>query len=568
LTGTIPPGSQLDYSHTTVTFTAYSHITHSTSHATLVISYSASNAGPGGTKHGHPTSLSVAARKRLVLGLSITFGAIGGLLLLTALLAIFRRCARVRDTALIGEEGTHAWTAEERKWYGIGVDVEKSARDVGRGQGWAKHSGGSDVSEKGSLEEGRLTANENPFESELERQVPPSGTYGHLGLGLRRVSPRSPSGQPPTSRSGVMSKGEFVGKVRQTARKVSNKVRMVSDKYTRMRARRIRPPIGRPVLVTRTGMDANGLTVNRVPLNTHDGPSYNYAANPFGDFDGSRGTSLTDSPTSSSGGRSIPVRRADFASPKTARPQRPSLARIQAHRASAGSLATHAGEATLHTASRATSVRSVNSASGISYQAKLETTRFPAERPRVVQFTSSTRVPIPKLPSEQLNLLAKGQTAPATGQSKRIASQTAAVFNTSEVRRQGSLDGLNLGMHYVNTLGENLSDVVFPAARGKENATKIVVTAGEEFRFRVNVAIQTGAYRPLEARLASGGPLPDFLQLDLMSHGGDGTLRKAVEFYGIPNSNEVGEYSVAVYATDNMEPVAKVIVRVKSRGGS
>lgn len=544
LTGTIPAKSQLDYSRTTVTFTAYSHITHSTSHASLVISFTASKVGPGGIKHGHLTSLSVGARKRLILGLSITFGAIGGLILLTVFLSIFRRCARVRDTALMGEEGTHAWTAEERKWYGIGVDVEKIGRDlvVGRGPGWTKPSNGSDSSEKGSLEGARPPANENPFEPELERQADRSGPYGHLGLGLRRVSPRATSGHPPTSRSAVMSKSEFVGKVRQTARKVSDKVRMVSDKYTRMRVRRLRPPISRPTMVTHTETDANGLTVTGPPF---AGPGVPYTVNPFSDFDGSRGTSLTDSPTSSSGGRSIPVRRADFASPRFG-PQRPSPARVQDRRDSVGSLATHAGEATLHTASRATSIRSLNGAHQSEHP----------ERPRVVQFTSSTRVPVPKLPSGQL---VNGQGAQVAGPPRRIASQTATVFNAGEGRRQESVDGLNLGMHYVNTLGEKLDDA------GLAATSKVVVTAGEEFRFRVKVATQTGEYRQLEAKLTSGLALPPFIQLDPMSCGADGSSRRAVEFYGAPNPGAIGNYSVGVYAVGDTKPVATVIVMVKGR---
>ncbi|KIM83109.1 hypothetical protein PILCRDRAFT_784283 [Piloderma croceum F 1598] len=510
LTGTIPAKSQLDYSHTTVTFTAYSHITHSTSHASLVISFTASKVGPGGIKHGHLTSLSVGARKRLILGLGITFGAIGGLILLTVFLSIFRRCARVRDTALMGEEGTQAWTAEERKWYGIGG--------------------------------AQPPANENPFEPELERQADQSGPYGHLGLGLRRVSPRDTSGHPPTSRSAVMSKSEFVGKVRQTARKVSDKVRMVSDKYTRMRVRRIRPPIGRPVMVTHTGMDVNGLTVTGPPF---AGPRVPYAVNPFSDFDGSRGTSLTDSPTSSSGGRSIPVRRADFASPRFG-PQRPSPARVQDRRDSVGSLATHAGEATLHTASRATSIRSLNGA----HQSENP------ERPRVVQFTSSTRVPVPKLPSGQL---VNGQGVKVAGPPRRIASQTATVFNAGEGRRQESVDGLNLGMHYVNTLGEKLDDAALAAT------SKVVVTAGEEFRFRVKVATQIGEYRQLEAKLTSGLALPPFIQLDPTSYGADGSSRRAVEFYGVPNPGAIGDYSVGVYTVGDTKPVATVIVKVKGR---
>jgi len=192
-----------------------------------------------------------------------------------------------------------------------------------------------------------------------------------------------------------MSKGEFVGKLRETARNVSDKVRMVSDKYTRMRARRIRPIIGKPTPVTHSRNDANGTSASGLLLDTQD-QGYTPVAFPYGHFEGSRRTSLTESPTSSSGGRSIPVRRADFASPRFARgPQQPSPARLQSRRGSVSSLATHAEEATLHTVSRATSARSVNSVTGISQSGNPHSH---GERPRVVQFTSSTRVPVPNYP--------------------------------------------------------------------------------------------------------------------------------------------------------------------------
>jgi len=37
------------------------------------------------------------------------------------------------------------------------------------------------------------------------------------------------------------------------------------------------------------------------------------------------------------------------------------------------------------------------------------------------------------------------------------------VFNAGEGRRQESVDGLNLGMHYANTLGEKLDDAALVA---------------------------------------------------------------------------------------------------------
>ena len=123
------------------------------------------------------------------------------------------------------------------------------------------------------------------------------------------------------------------------------------------------------------------------------------------------------------------------------------------------------------------------------------------------------------------------------------------------------MDGLNLGMHYVNTLGEKLDDAALVAT------PKVVVIAGEEFRFRVKVATQNGEYRQLEAKLISGLALPPFIQLDPMSYGEDGSLRRAVEFYGVPNLSAIGEYSVGVYAVGNTKPVATVMVKVKGRQG-
>jgi axial budding pattern protein 2 len=114
-------------------------------------------------------------------------------------------------------------------------------------------------------------------------------------------------------------------------------------------------------------------------------------------------------------------------------------------------------------------------------------------------------------------------------------------------------------MHYVNTLGEKLDDAAMATT------SKVVVTAGEEFRFRVKVAIQTGEYRQLEAKLTSGLALPPFIQLDPMSYGADGSSRRAVEFYGVPNAGAIGEYSVGVYAVGDTKPVATVIVKVKGR---
>jgi axial budding pattern protein 2 len=172
---------------------------------------------------------------------------------------------------------------------------------------------------------------------------------------------------------------------------------------------------------------------------------------------------------------------------------------------------------------------------------------------------------VPKLASGQLNGLAHGQGTQDAGPSRRIASQTAAVFNAVDGRSQESSDGLNLGMHYVNTLGENLNH----ATGGKEDVVpKVMVTAGEEFKFRIKVAIHNSEYGKLDARLTSGARLPSFLRFDPMSQSGDSTTKRAVEFYGVADYSEIGEYSVGIYAVGNTEALASVIVKVRGRGAS
>ena len=538
LSGTVPPANQLDFNHMTVTFTAYSRLTHSTSHASLAIAFSASRIGAGNIKHGHPTGLSVKARKRLVLGLGISFGTIGGLIVIGGFLALFRCCTRVEDSAVSGEAGMRAFSTEEKTWYGIGAEVSKIARSIvtGReGNEWEKYAVRSDTSGE-SMEE-ILPA--------LREPTAVTNRYGALGLGLRPSVPRTQSYLPPSR--GVMKKGEFVVKIKETARQVSDKFRQVSDKYTRLNARRLRPIIGNPM-----PLPPGNIPISGVPF---DERCVAYQPSPF--FMGnsaSMGTSIIDSPTSSSGGRSIPHRKADFT---------PKPAHLRTHRSSGGSFSTHAGEATIHTASRATSI---NSGKRSSYQSQSD--GHPGfKRPRVVQFTSSSRVPVPKVPSDVM----LRHDAPVTGRTTRVASQIAMVCNSDEPKRQGSMDGLNLGMHYVNTLGEKLEDATISSSnsstpkigQGKENAAvRRVVKAGEKFSIEVKLATQSSDYRKLEAKLASGEATPTFLHLEAMSYGSSDALKRTVEFYGVPVRADIGEYSVEVLEEENGKRVAKLVIQV------
>ncbi|KAF8074992.1 hypothetical protein FPV67DRAFT_608940 [Lyophyllum atratum] len=422
LEGTVPsdfPGTDV-----TVIFTAYSRVTHSTSHSSLSITL----APPDHTTKGYrPMGLSAAAHSRLVLGLGIAFGVIGGLCLIGGLLAVIRRFARVEDTAIGGEEGRNVWSEQDKKWYGIGL--EKA-----RGHGWANRD--PNFTEKPQ----RLTDDRMSYNSHHGIQE----QYGHLGLGLRRVSERShPDGSPSSNPSpGVMSKREFFTKLRET-------VRVVSDKATGRKVSRKRPVIGRPILPAQQVLPTYGdppMLVNSFsnPFNEHGLPSH----------PGS--TIMTNSPSTSTAEHSIPRRRADFAPPRSPAQVYFDDARLS-RQLSSGSTASntseriHAAEAVVHIASKATSIRSGSSGKGRSLAAEPP---LPTDsRPRLVPFTSATRVPVPRRPSSPPGLQNNSKGA---SPSKRVVSQTAKVWKKNlkdGMAKGGSSDELKMGLHYVQSLG-------------------------------------------------------------------------------------------------------------------
>ena len=595
LTGMIP--ANFSSTHVTVTFTAYSHITHSTSHTSLSISASPSNYKKSGFG-SHPTNLSTAARHRLVLGLGIAFAIIGSFCFLGGILSAIRHYARLQDTALGGEEGRSAWSEQDKKWYGIGA--ENGETGVGRrgpGYGWTEHSPG--VSEKSR----HAMDIQNPFEPSTP--VPGGPDYGDLGLGLQRVSGRSHLGPGSHPRSparkiqspGVMSKREFITRIKET-------VRNVSDKYSRgLRGARKRPVIGKPIL-------SKPMLVDDLPFNRGDVSVSGSPSNPFDDLDlrsypGSTiMTNLTNSPSSSTGEtgeRSIPRRRADFAPPRS-----PALVHFEdgqhSRKLSAGSTVslgsnsssrTHAAEAVVQIASRATSVRSGRSASGMSHQSLLpESPQVAGTRPRLVPFTSATRVPVPRLSSPPLPERSDGDTRSLVV-GKRVASQSARVWKNVSKEDQamsdvksGSEDELSMGLHYVSTLGAdehtvgtnpsitvstNLGSSVSSSESSHQgggvptDVMRMLVRTGEKFKFRVPVQPSTTtlskSIRKLEARLISGGPLPKFLLVDL-----DGNKKKGtVEFYGAPAAGDLGKLDVGVYSCDDGACIARVEVEVVGR---
>ncbi|KAF9219766.1 hypothetical protein BS17DRAFT_377152 [Gyrodon lividus] len=546
LTGQIPADSNV--AKVEVTFVAYSRITHSTSHATLsVVSPELERVNGDGT-----SGMAAPSKSRVTLIVSLVFGIIGGLFLLGFALALFRRCARVKDSAVLGEEGTRAWTDEEKRWYGIGIEV-KDGRNHSRGYGWSKEADTSAMSEKGSFE---TQAKENSFDPS---HYPQNSNYDSLGLGLRRVSPHvptTPSTVQASCAEGVMKKAEFLGRIRDTARNVS-------DKYKR-RSPPTRPIISNPVPLTSRRQQVEGLPIEGQYVEIVKSPP-NIGSTTSSIMDGrlaekrvSTLASFTSSPSNSTGERSIPRRRADFAPPRSPRNPRVPV------------------PVAMKDSTRRSLVReSIQSASGISAESHTDTLHPGEDRPRLKQFTHASRVPPPRSPS---SIAAEPEVSSGT---RRVASQTAQVYK--EGARHTSIDELRIGMHYVHTLGEgssnvrSVSDKSFSSLESsqhghgaaespKENVTlRFLVRTGEKFKFRVPMQHSSNQYRKLEARLISGRALPPFMHAELKGFGGTGNEKKAVEFYGVPAEGDIGELHVGVFNVEGGGCLARVTVEVVAR---
>jgi len=198
LSGRIPSYSNTD--NITVSFSAYSRLTHSTSHSSLPITIT-----PTDHQHTQPVAESSfrVSHRKLALGLGIALAFLGGLLVLGLVLAVLRCLARPPDTALTGVAATRAMTESERQWYGI-EDVAQTEDDAEKGYG--------------------TRAN---------------GRWGELGVGLPRAMTQTSSNDERTLASpGQLSKAEFLSRLRATVRKVSNRYRGAR-----------KSAIGRPVLV-------------------------------------------------------------------------------------------------------------------------------------------------------------------------------------------------------------------------------------------------------------------------------------------------------------------------------
>ncbi|KAH9846208.1 hypothetical protein C2E23DRAFT_744614 [Lenzites betulinus] len=537
LTGTIP--SDVSYPHITVTFTAYSRITHSTSHTTLPLSLSTSDYG---NQHNKTGGLSTASRAKLVLGLKIAFGVISAFVAIAVAFAVLRRCTHVPDSAVVGEEARHAWTDAEKRWYGIGIEVDGEAyvpKDE-EGYGWAQGAGPSSPGKEGT-----------GFGVALSRVL--TRTFSNTTGAANPRSPLSPVGLPQSP--GVMRKVEFMGKLRTTARIVSEKYRRVVSGGPK------RPVISKPTLIMTSDTRATALSrpsIDGLPM-TIDSISE------MPHFDASRYapsglTSLIDSPSSSTDARSVPRRRADFAPPRMI--SAPAPAHTKSERQSMKSAVVQRA--------RAVSVRSAVSALSFTSQGEVGQNG----RPRLVPFTSATRVPVPKLPTSFFSPDPNEPVAAPTPEGagpKRVASQMAKVFRNvgGAAPPPPAEDELSTGIEYVRALGDDGRSL---ASRGVAPVPRMLARVGERFRYRVTTTAATTLTgdKPvlLVARLTSGRPLPRFMKADfnaVPSGTGARVERRVVELSGTPIGAEVGELEIGVYVRESGECVGRVNVEVVER---
>jgi axial budding pattern protein 2 len=527
LSGSIPSPGKIDYNLVTVSFYAYSSLTHSISHTSLPISFT-----PTDSEHTQPStgSLFHGPRKRLALGLAIALALLGGLLVLGLLLAALRCFARPPDPALTGEAATRAMTESDRQWYGIG--------DVNQAE------------DRSNAEKGYGTRT--------------NGRLGELGIGLPRAMTFASSNDERLLDSpGQLSKAEFLGRLRATVRKVSNRYRGAR-----------KSAISRPVLV----LEAGDSRVLDTPLTPAIPALAGYEPMGYSGMDTTT-SSLRGSPSSSTGERSIPQRRADFAPPRVPAPA-PVAIHVPSRSldsdislASDSSARTHAVEAVVQHAARARGVYGARSGQ----QPRVTNRDDHVGRARVVPFTAG-RMPTPR----------EGPTGTETGAPPpaRVSSLSASVVRAVVRPSQQELgavgaseaDELHVGLRYVRALGEDARDGSgsFSSLESSRPARsslgsggagaevlRVLVRVGERFRFRLPV--RGGAGSGLTARRVTGELLPAFMYADLEVARGDNLKhRDTVKFWGVPRSDDVGDVHVGVYAANGVcvgEAVIEVLVR-------
>ena len=215
----------------------------------------------------------------------------------------------------------------------------------------------------------------------------------------------------------------------------------------------------------------------------------------------------------------------------------------------------------------------------------------PLGRPRLVPFTSSTRVPVPQT-------LVSSSVPDGNFIGNRIASQKAKLCKVDSqnnnlvieggMKPSGTNDELTMGIHYVRSLGADQLAIdgvgtgpkSSPAPSnvrssftslesshvGHKSGTgadmmRFLVRAGEKFKFRVPIPESYRQPRGYHVKTASGQPLPKFLQADPSGINSKGVL----ELSGIASFRDLGEMIVGIYGERDGVCVATVSIEVVSK---
>ncbi|KAJ3509236.1 hypothetical protein NMY22_g16361 [Coprinellus aureogranulatus] len=217
-----------------------------------------------------------------------------------------------------------------------------------------------------------------------------------------------------------MSKKEFVARVKETVRQVGYKYASVT-RSGRGRPSPPRPFIGKPILIRPSGGAQPSL---HHPLQG--------VSNPFDDRHSDRGsTFMTGSPSTSTAEHSIPRRRADFAPPRAIAQVHFEDGKLVRLNSNMSLKSERHGRASRTTSLR--SGRSTRTASPLSHEYYPHGPPSPDEttaqaRPRLVPFTSSTRVPVPRSSSLVLPS-GEAESGGASNLAKsRVASQRARIY--------------------------------------------------------------------------------------------------------------------------------------------
>ncbi|KIK60470.1 hypothetical protein GYMLUDRAFT_261449 [Collybiopsis luxurians FD-317 M1] len=501
-------------SNISVTVAAYSHVTHSTSHATLPMTYPQYNK-VSGSPH-HPGSLSLAAHKKLILGLCIAFGVVGGLSALGTFLASVRRCLRVEDPVLTTEQCQRNLSESDKRWYGL---VEEKA-----GYGWNHES---------------TLPSEKAARPGLDLTRSPQN-YGNIGLGLNPLKRSQTKGLISSSSAasstfqslGVMKKGDFMLRIRAAVRNVSDKLGSQSSRKAAPVSRGI---IGKPIL-----------------LNAHEGsglPSKAHTSDPF---------------VTGSGGVATPasVHFADL----TRHSSTDSIS-------TTASIRTHANEAVVQTASRHPSIpNAVPSRPRL----KQVTSAMRVPPPKLVSSSPDTEgstsgsILSARVTSQKAKIW-KGTEEAAGSSSTDDMSMGIRYVNAwgGDVDETGGdsrliVDSVSTvdpdvrpGSSYTVSTRHGLQSTYSLSTADHDRSTveRRIVRADERFEILVPV----GTAKKLEAKMISGDPTPGWMEFDLRPRNGK------IEVYGLASIADVGDWDVRIIDMANGNPAGEINLQVVPR---